>query len=77
MSLHTIPDVRERFAAYHAEHLAWGNLHIVLDDGNVADADVEFCVKAAFDAGDFEGHALALILLQMSKTQRRKLGRSA
>ena len=70
----TIPDVIDRFRAYHAEHLTWGSLHIVLDDGNVRDSDVAFCEQWAREHGDEEGEALARILAQMSKTQREKLG---
>jgi hypothetical protein len=71
----TIPDVIERFRAYHDVHLAWGSLHVVLDDGNVRDDDVQFCLDYARDQGDDEGEALARILSTMSKTQRRKIGR--
>jgi hypothetical protein len=69
----TIPDVVERFAAYYAKNLAWGSLHIVLDDGNVEDSSVKFCIENAQERGDVEGKGLAEILLQMSKTQRAKL----
>lgn len=50
-----------------------GNLHIVLADGNVSDADVEFCRLTAKAAGDTEGEILACILATMSKTQRKKI----
>lgn len=69
-----IPDVLPRFAAYRSRHGAWGALHVVLDDGNVSDDSVRYCLDAARDAGDCEGAALAQILLMMSKTQRLKLG---
>ncbi len=68
-----IPDVIERFKAYRASHGAWGSLHIVCDDFNVDDVSVNFCIQLAEDQDDLEGRELALILLQMSKTQRRKL----
>lgn len=73
----TIPDVIARFRAYHAEYLAWGSLHIVLDDNNVDDDSVAFCKAWALEHGDAEGAALADILATMSKTQRRKLGSTA
>lgn len=50
-----------------------GNLHIVLDDGNVKDSNVQFCLNQAEENGDVKGVELAKILLQMSKTQRLKL----
>jgi hypothetical protein len=69
----TIPEVIEGFRAYHARELAWGSLHVVLDDGNVADADVAFCAELARERGDAEGAELAELLARMSKTQRARL----
>lgn len=71
----TIPSVRERFQRYHERFPSWGSLHIVLDDGNVADNHVQWSIDHAVDYQDEEGAALGRILLTMSKTQRRKLGR--
>lgn len=70
-----IPDVVDRFAGYYAApgNGAWGSLHIVLDDGNVRNHDVTFCIEQAQEKGDVEGEALGRILLSMSKTQRLKL----
>lgn len=48
-------------------------LHIVLDDGNVNDSSVDFCIKCAQDEGHPECEALARLLRQMSRTQRKKL----
>lgn len=71
----TIPEVRARFLAYYQQpgNSCWGSLHIVLDDGNIADDHVRFCVGFAERNNDPEGAELARILLQMSKTQRRKM----
>ncbi len=69
----TIPEVIGRFSAYHEQHPSWGSLHIVLDDDNVKDEHVEFCVGWAREHGDVEGEALARILLTMSKSQRLRL----
>lgn len=73
MSRPTIPEVLDRFVAYHADHGAWGSLHIVLDDHNVDDHSVEFCIQWAQNHQDSEGELLGRILLRMSKTQRLKL----
>lgn len=75
----TIPEVLARFAAYHVrvENLAWGSMHIALDDHNVDDDSVRFCIDDAIAKGDVEGEALARILLTMSKTQRLKISRLA
>jgi hypothetical protein len=69
----TIPEVLDRFRAYRWHEPAWGALHIVLDDGNVKNADVRFCIELARERGDEEGRALAEILLTMTRTQRLKL----
>jgi len=55
-------DVLVRFAAYFQEHVTWGSLHIVLDDGNVRDSDVAFCQQYALECGDTEGAFLADVL---------------
>ena len=75
MSGPNIPEVLPRFREYHTKHFAWGALHIVLDDGNVDDSSVQHCIEWAVQSSDAEGEALARILLSMSKTQRKKLGR--
>ena len=50
-----------------------GNLHIVLDDGNIKDHHVEFCIKRALDDGDTDGVTLGKEILKLSATQRKKL----
>lgn len=69
----TIPEVLPIAQAYYVKHPIGGNLHIVLDDANFGDADVIFCASAAAEGGDKEGLRLARLLLQMSRTQRRRL----
>lgn len=75
----TIPEVEQRFRDYYNSpgNGAWGSLHVVLDDGNVRDDCVQFCIDIAKERGDTEGAALAEILLRMSRTQRNKIGRVA
>ena len=74
-----VPDVVERFKAYHLMHGhgAWGSLHVVLDDGNLADHNVEGCIDWARLQGDEEGELLGRILLRMSKTQRGRIAQLA
>lgn len=73
----TIPEVLPLVVAYCAkpENSVGGSLHIVLEDGNVADSHVAFCREWAADRGDDDGVRLAELLLLMSKTQRSKLAR--
>lgn len=63
---------------YH-HHLAGCCWHIVLDDFNLGDDSVEFCVRYAKESEwcDTRGACLEIgpILLRMSKTQRRKLAK--
>lgn len=73
----TIPEVLERFLAYHNQYCAWGSLHVVLADNNVGDDSVRNCIAWAIANGDAEGEQLGLILLKMSKTQRSKISRLA
>ncbi len=69
----TIPAVVGLFADYHAREPVWGALHIVLEDGNVREDDVRYCLDAAVKSEDDDAEILAHILLRMSPTQRRKL----
>ena len=55
------------------ENVVGGNLHIVLDDGNLEDHHIQFCISRAAEAGDKEGIALGDALLELSMTQRKKL----
>lgn len=73
----SVPAVFDRFRAYHARWPVWGVLHIVLDDLNVENRDVEYASLWAREFGDEDGFELARILRAMSRTQRRKLARTA
>ena len=70
----TIPEVLDRFKRYHEENLTWGSLHIVLDEHNIEDDCIQYCIDRASSESDTEGEELGRILLRMSKTQRLKLG---
>ena len=63
----TIDEVWPLVQAYRERYGT--NLHIVLDDLNIDDGSVEFCLERCI--ADTE---LAIKLSQMSKTQRKKLG---
>lgn len=75
MKIFLTDEIIQKFANYYLkpENGAWGSLHIVLDDDNVRDSDVEFCIQRAKDKNDLEGEELGKILLQLSKTQRLRL----
>jgi len=66
--------VRPAWEYYQREgNSVGGNLHIVLDDGNVERSHVEFCLERATAEGDEAGVVLARLLLAASRTQREKL----
>ena len=50
-----------------------GVFHIVLDDGNVENRHVEWCLELAKQNGDELAIRLGELLMKMSKTQRLKL----
>lgn len=72
----TIPQVLpivHGYRDYKWQNGVGGALHIVLDDGNIDDSSVRFCMGWAARENDLLGAYLSMILLQMSKTQRSKL----
>lgn len=50
-------------------------LHIVLDDGNIADGDIRSCIREALDKDCVPCLELAHVLLAMSRTQRSEVCR--
>ena len=70
-----LPLVRELYAS--PEGAVGCCLHVVLDDGNVRDDDVQYCVDRATERAHPKCETLARLLLRMSKTQRQKLSASA
>jgi hypothetical protein len=69
----TVPQVSEAVEQLYDANASGGCLHIVLDEGNVDDASVRWCIDYATRCGDSDAELLARVLLRMSKTQRRKL----
>lgn len=60
---------------YYAKegNICGGNLHIVLDDGNIEDDCVRFCRERAESAGDSDGVNLANKLLTITEDMRHDL----
>lgn len=71
----TIPEVLPLIQTYCQKNGNSGHFHIVLDDVNVGDDHVRFCIEQANAAGDQDGVAIGELLLRMSKTQRSKLSK--
>jgi hypothetical protein len=71
----TVPEVLplvRRFAQMPGNETG-GHLHLVLDDGNVKDHHVRYCLAEAESAGDTLAAEVARTLLTLSKTQRSKV----
>lgn len=62
-------------ARYYLEtgNLSGGSLHIVTDDGNLEDGDIQYCRAYAEEQGDTAGVELADAFLRLSPRQRRKV----
>lgn len=73
----TIPDVLPLVQELYRRSCVGCCLHIVLDDGNLEDSSVKFCLGYAIEQGHQECMYLATMLLAMSRTQRSKLYRHA
>jgi hypothetical protein len=71
----SVPEVLPFVRAYYNDHAAGGSLHIVLDDGNLEDGNIQFCIEWAEEHGDAAGAALGRLLLEMTRTQRAKVYR--
>jgi hypothetical protein len=71
----TVPEVIALARSYYGRpgNEAGGHLHVVLDDGNLADTFILSSFDRAFDEGDVAGYVLAANLLAMTGTQRRKI----
>jgi hypothetical protein len=52
---------------------AGGNLHVVLDDGNIEDGSIKFCTEYAVKNNDYFGLILGKLLLKLTYDQRCEL----
>ena len=62
-------------STYHAKELAWGSLHIALEDGNLEDSHIDFCINYAIETNDKDGLMLASVLRRLSLEDREILYR--
>lgn len=70
----TVPEALPFMQAVYDRHATGCCLHIVLDDGNIKNSHVEFCIKNALEQGHSDCLRAACILMLCSSTQRIKLG---
>jgi hypothetical protein len=71
----TAPEIIKKSIHYYSldGNSSGGNLHIVLDDGNIENSSIEFCMKKCIENNDLLGLELCQMLLSASKTQRKKI----
>lgn len=73
----TVPAVAQLVAAIYKGSRPKSNvgccLHIAMDDGNLDDDDIEFCSLNAQAEGHEDCEKVASLLLQMTRTQRKKV----
>ena len=69
----TVPELIEAARDYYTKNPVGGSLHIVLDDGNLKDDSIKWCIDYARGEGDEEGAKLGEMILGASMTQRKKL----
>lgn len=69
----TVPEVLPLVKEYYKDNPTGGCLHIVLDDGNIEDSHVKYCLEYSKEKNDLRAIKLSELLLQMSKTQRKKI----
>ena len=75
----TEPTFRDALTFYQEHHrtgIVWGNLHIVLADGNLSDGDVQFCEYSCRNDGDWLGLFLAESLRDMTVDERGRIYKS-
>lgn len=70
-----VPEVSELIAEYYDKpgHAAGGNCHVVLDDSNHEDSHITWCLENCVSEGDEDGAAIMRAMLQMTRSQRRRL----
>ena len=61
-----LKEVRE----FYEGNPAGGNLHVCLDDGNMEDGNVWWCLQEAAKEKDLDGVLIACLLLGMSEDDR-------
>ncbi len=71
----TVPEVMPLVNALYRRHAAGCCLHVVLDDYNVKDGDLDGLAELALKREHYRCLALVMILRTMSRTQRLKLAR--
>jgi hypothetical protein len=57
---------------YYKDNPSGGNCHIVLDDRNVSNNDINFCIEECSKNNDHDGLIIMIAMRNMRKTARLK-----
>ena len=73
--MNKIDEILKMVKEYYSieDNSAGGSLHCVLDDGNLTDSDVEWCINFAKENYDYKGVGLGVMLSCLSYEQREEL----
>lgn len=66
----TLDDMIARYYAKDGNGVG-GNLHVILDDGNVNNEHIDFCRKQCARNGDVDGLAILDVIAAMPEEDRR------
>jgi hypothetical protein len=58
---------------YYRTEITGGSCHIVLDDINLDDSSVQFCVEYSEKEGDFFGKTIAEMMLKLDEAEREQV----
>lgn len=58
---------------YYITDGAGGTCHIILDDGNYRNCDVEACLRYSKEENDFWGETIATLLLDFTEEEREEI----
>jgi len=69
-----VPDVVPLVRAYYRNHgYPNARMHVVIEDRNLDDRSIQWMLDRAIEHGDREAAQIALLLLKMSKAQRKRV----
>jgi hypothetical protein len=70
-----VPEVLTLVQKYYSKNgnEAGGNCHIALDDGNLSDRSLQFCVERCQESSDWDGKHIMELMLLMTRSQRRRI----
>lgn len=69
----TVEDVLSLAKGYYLENATGGNLHVVLDDGNLEFSHIEFCRGEALKNDDPTGIKICNMLFRLNEAQRQEV----